>query len=47
MHIYGGGFGARPEPGTGSGVIEGEYSVVDSDAADTDQPRLKDGSSDT
>ena len=58
VKVYGAGFGARPEPRTGpsaapgtsrGGVIEGEYSVVDSeeDAPDPDQPRLKDGSSGT
>jgi|AraplaMF_Col_mMF_1032025.scaffolds.fasta_scaffold00067_46 UPF0716 protein FxsA len=57
VKVYGSGFGARPEPQAGpgvepgvnrGGVIEGEYSVVDSeDAADPDQPRLKDGSSGT
>ena len=57
VKVYGTGFGARPEPRTGAGgVIEGEYSVVDSEApppgqppADQplpDPPRLKDGSSD-
>jgi UPF0716 protein FxsA len=49
VKVYGSGFGARPEPQTGrAGVIEGEYSVVDSEEApETDQPRLKDGSSGT
>jgi len=53
VKMYGSGFGARPESRTGAGasrggVIEGEYSVVDSeDAPDPDQPRLKDGSSGT
>jgi UPF0716 protein FxsA len=37
-----GGFGIPPQPG--GGVIEGEYSVVDSDTAENDAPRLKDGS---
>jgi UPF0716 protein FxsA len=56
VKVYGGGFAARPEPRPGAGgVIEGEYSVVDSDAPPSgqppsdqslpDQPRLKDGSS--
>jgi UPF0716 protein FxsA len=52
VKVYGGGsaggFGAPPEPRTGSGgagVIEGEYSVVESeDVPDTDPARLKDGS---
>jgi UPF0716 protein FxsA len=47
VHIYGRGFGAGGEAQPGGGVIEGEYSVVDSDAADADRPRLKDGSSGT
>ncbi|WP_395015643.1 FxsA family protein [Dongia sp.] len=56
VKVYGSGFGARPEPRTGAGmnrggVIEGEYSIVDSDvdpeAPEPDQPRLKDGSSGT
>lgn len=54
VKVYGAGFGARPEsgPGPGSnrgGVIEGEYSIVDSgvdpETPGADQPRLKDGSS--
>ena len=50
VKVYSSGFGARPEPRTGrGGVIEGEYSVVDSEKSDgdsnSDQPRLKDGSS--
>jgi UPF0716 protein FxsA len=49
VEVYGSGFGARPEPQTGrAGVIEGEYSVVDSEEApEPDQPPLKDGSSGT
>jgi UPF0716 protein FxsA len=49
VKVYGSGFGARPEPRTGGGgVIEGEYSVVDSEAPDeTERPKLKDGSSGT
>jgi len=54
VKVYGSGFGARPEAQTGpngargTGVIEGEYSVVDSEEApEADQPRLKDGSSGT
>ena len=55
VKVYGGGFGAGPDPRTTpsanrGGVIEGEYSVVDSDTPPPDQPlpdqpRLKDGSS--
>ncbi|MDQ7248411.1 FxsA family protein [Dongia sedimenti] len=45
VHIYGRGFGAGGEPRPGGGVIEGEYSVVDSDLPDSAPPRLKDGSS--
>jgi UPF0716 protein FxsA len=52
VKVYGSGFGdgglgGRPEPRTGGGgVIEGEYSVVDSEEhPETDPPRLKDGSS--
>lgn len=47
VHIYSRGFGASPEPRAGGGVIEGEYSVVNPDEPDTEQPRLKDGSSGT
>jgi UPF0716 protein FxsA len=45
LKVYGSGFGARPEARTGaSGVIEGEYSVVDSgEPEDQEPPRLKDG----
>jgi UPF0716 protein FxsA len=54
VKVYGGGFGAQSGPGAGprpgaGGVIEGEYSVVDSAAPEpeprSDQLRLKDGSS--
>jgi UPF0716 protein FxsA len=46
VKVYGTGFGARPQPGGGSGgVIEGEYSVVDSESPQTDPLKLKDGSS--
>ncbi len=54
VKVYGSGFGTQPNPAPGGnrgGVIEGEYSVVDSDldpdAPEPDQPRLKDGSSGT
>ena len=53
VKVYGSGFGARPEPRGGpesnrGGVIEGEYSVVDSEPPeDKEPPRLKDGSSGT
>jgi len=49
VKVYGSGFATRPGAGApSSGVIEGEYSVVDSeDEPDPDQPRLKDGSSGT
>jgi UPF0716 protein FxsA len=43
--MSGGGFGAPPQARSGGGIIEGEYSVVDSEAPESDQPRLKDGSS--
>jgi UPF0716 protein FxsA len=45
VQVYGSGFGARPPagPGTGGGVIDGEYSVVNSEEPDTDRPRLRDG----
>lgn len=52
VKVYGGGFGAQSGPGPSArpgGVIEGEYSVVDSAApepeTEPDRPRLKDGSS--
>jgi UPF0716 protein FxsA len=46
----GGGFGSRTTPRTGGGVIDGEYSVVDSEEpheapAELEPPKLKDGSS--
>jgi UPF0716 protein FxsA len=57
VKVYGSGFGARPEPrsepgatpgASRGGVIEGEYSVVDSEQKpEADPPRLKDGSSGT
>ena len=57
VKVYGSGFGARPEPRTEpgvapganrGGVIEGEYSVVDSEETpEADPPRLKDGSAGT
>jgi UPF0716 protein FxsA len=48
VRVYGSGFGARPEPKSGGGgVIEGEYSVVESEEPESEQPRLKDGSSDS
>jgi UPF0716 protein FxsA len=46
VKVYGSGSGPRPRSGRG-GVIEGEYSVVDSEEPEADQPRLKDGSSGT
>jgi UPF0716 protein FxsA len=49
VRVYGGGFGAGPSAGRGpgrGGIIEGEYSVVDSEQGpDPEQPRLRDGSS--
>jgi UPF0716 protein FxsA len=45
--VAGGGFGARPESRSGGGVIEGEYSVVESEEPEIEPPRLKDGSSDS
>jgi UPF0716 protein FxsA len=45
VRVYGSGFGAQPPS---SGVIEGEYSVVNSDEAeDPDRPRLHNGTSGT
>jgi UPF0716 protein FxsA len=44
VRVYGTGFGGRPEAQSdGGGVIEGEYSVVESE--EVAPPRLKDGSS--
>jgi UPF0716 protein FxsA len=49
VKVYSGGLGAEPGSGprTGGGVIEGEYSVVDSEQPpeESEPPRLKDGSS--
>src|SRR3954469_21002171 len=50
LKVYSSGFGARPQSKTSGGVIEGEYSVVDSEEPlEADQksetPKLKDGSS--
>jgi UPF0716 protein FxsA len=50
VKVYSSGFGTRPEPRTGGGVIEGEYSVVDSEdppeaEQESEPPKLKDGSS--
>jgi UPF0716 protein FxsA len=43
LKVHGSGFAARPEA-RGGGVIEGEYSVIDSEASDDrEPPRLKDG----
>lgn len=45
LKTYSSGFGPGPEPSAG-GVIEGEYSVVDSDdPEEIDRPKLKNGSS--
>lgn len=45
VKVHGGGF--RAASGTGGGVIEGEYSVVDSEEEDTAEPaRLRDGTAD-
>jgi UPF0716 protein FxsA len=49
VKVYSGGLAAAPGSGprTGGGVIEGEYSVVDSEQPpeESEPPRLKDGSS--
>jgi UPF0716 protein FxsA len=50
VKVYSSGFGPQPEPRTGGGVIEGEYSVVDSEEPpegeqESEPPKLKGGSS--
>jgi UPF0716 protein FxsA len=51
VKVYSGGFGAGPGAGAGpgkpsGGVIEGEYSVVDSEEdPDAERPKLRDGAS--